>query len=174
MEEWRDIKGYEGLYQVSNEGRVRSLERTITYKDGRERLVKEKFVTPHKNSNGHLKFRLSKNGILSEIQAHRLIAEIFIPNPNGYDVVHHIDHDPYNNTVENLVWMSDEEHRGMHISERRSKRVYQYTLNGELVKIWESVTKACEELGANHSHISDCCLGKRKTHKGYRWSYKPL
>lgn len=174
MEIWKNINGYEGLYQVSNEGRVKSLERTVVYKDGRKKVIKPNFLMPHKNTNGHLDFRLSKNGVTTSHLAHHIVAEAFIPNPNNYDVVHHIDHDKHNNKVENLKWMSGEEHRGLHIKEIRSKTVYQYSLDGELIGVWESVEKACRELGANHSHISNCCLGKRKTHKGYRWSYKPL
>ena len=167
-ERWKDIRGYEGLYQVSNYGRVRSLERRVNWKNT-TRLIKEKILNPLV-SNNRLYARLC-NGVQIDFEIHRLVAEAFIPNPNGYDVVHHIDHNPHNNRVENLRWMNKGEHTAMHTIENLSKKVYQYTLDGKLVKIWKS-TNECGRNGFNQARVSLCCLGKGKTHKGFKWNYK--
>lgn len=162
MEEWRDIRGYEGIYQVSNLGRVKSLK-----------FGKERILSLGKTTSGHMQATLLKNGVAKHIGIHQLVAEAFIPNPNGCDIVHHIDHDTSNNIVENLVWMTKEEHDAMHVDERKIT-VFQYTIDDKLVKIWSSASEAAKQLNFNVSHIVDCCNGKRKTHKGYKWSYEPL
>ena len=172
MEIWRDIEGYEGLYQVSNEGRVKSLERNYISGNHAVQHQEEMLLTPCANSDNYLIVGLSKNGVWVGFKVHKLVAESFIPNPNGYDVVHHKDHNKENNTVENLEWMNKEDHDAIHAVEK-SRNVYQYTLEGEFVKKWTS-TMECGRNGFNHAHISQCCNGKRKTHKGYKWSYKPL
>ena len=193
MEEWRDIKGYEGLYQVSNEGRIKSLER---YNSGRNQFgqcvmrLKEKILKPWRNGNndGHLRIELRNNGIRETPLVHVLVAKAFIPNPLGLDVVHHIDHNPQNNKVENLVWMSREAHDRLHRGEQTEKlsmTVYQYTLDGELVNTWKSAKEASRQTSFAQSHISHCCNGgyfdknrnkwrSCKTGYGYRWSYTPL
>ena len=122
MEEWRDIEGYEGLYQVSNEGRVKSLERDIEVMNilfgSQIRHLKEKYIKPKVNSSNRLQVRLWKDGVKEQKQIHVIVAEAFIPNPNECDVVHHIDHNPQNNSVDNLIWMTKEEHSAMHSTER--------------------------------------------------------
>lgn len=122
MEIWRDIKGYDGLYQVSNEGRVKSLERDIVVSNKlfgyQIRHLNEKTVKPKINSNDRFQVRLCKNGIKKQKQIHIIVAEAFIPNPKGYTVVHHKDHNPHNNKVDNLEWMAREVHSSMHSTER--------------------------------------------------------
>lgn len=99
---WVDIKGYEGLYQVSNYGRVKSLNYHMT---GKEKLLKTS-----DNGRGHLRVSLSKNGKVIDYQVHRLVAEAFISNPDNKPEVHHKDHNPLNNNVDNIVWLTHEEH----------------------------------------------------------------
>lgn len=169
MEEWRDIEGYEGLYQVSNEGRIKSLEKVVDCKHRSPMHCTEKIL----NGSGkrYKIVYLYKDGVSETCQVHKLVAEAFIPNPNGYTVVHHLNHDKRDNRAENLAWMSDKEHRGSHAIEQNSKKVYQYTLDGELAKTWNSVADA---LRNGYCNISRCCCGKSKTANGYRWSYTPL
>lgn len=174
MEIWKDIPGYEGLYQVSNYGRVKSLERIIIRKNGKLQTIKEKIMKPFLGKDKHLYVCFRKNNYNNHYQIHRLVALVFILNPHCYEVVHHIDYNPQNNMVDNLMWMSREEHTAIHATENNSKTVFQYTLDGELVAVWESASEAAKQLGFQESAISNCCLGKRKTHKGYRWSYVPL
>ena len=167
MEFWRDIEGYEGLYQVSNYGRVKSLGRVVAWKNT-TRTIKEKILR-QQCSNNRLYVRLCDNE-QNWFEVHRLVATAFIPNPRGYDVVHHIDHNPRNNRVENLIWMDGSEHHAMHNVEDKSKTVYQYTMDGELVKVWDSSNEGGRN-GFNQARVCLCCVGKAKTHKGYKWSY---
>lgn len=167
MEEWRDIEGYEGLYQVSNEGNVRSLK------------TEEVIMNPVRQESGHLFVYFYKNGIGEPHYVHRLVAQAFIPNHNNYDVVHHKNENPEDNRVENLEWTS----RGRHNEIHKSKTVYQYTLDGELVAIYESARDAARKLSLNFSAIGHCCNGgfyrngkwvNFKLYKGYKWSFEPL
>ena len=95
MEEWKDIKGYEGLYQVSNLGRVKSLSNTNTRK--------EKILKPIYHAR-YYQITLSKNNIRIQYRVHRLVAEAFIPNPDGLPIINHKDENPLNNNVDNLEW----------------------------------------------------------------------
>lgn len=175
MEIWRDIEGYEGLYQVSNEGRIKSSERIVKRKNGRNCFVKEKIIKPQEYSIfGHLCFTPCKNGTQKTIPIHKAVATAFLPNPNGYILVHHKNHNPKDNSVENLEWMSKSEHRALHNSENKTKMVYQYTLNNELVKVWNSLSEASKQLEITISGISDCCHNRRKKYEGYKWSITPL
>lgn len=165
MEEFRSIQGYEGIYQVSGYGRVKSLK-----------FGKEKFLKPIANSCGYLYVRLCKDGKSKCQNIHRLVAQAFIPNPLGLPQVNHKDEDKANNRVENLEWCDRSYNcnygtRIQRVSEVRSKQVYQYSLNGELVAKWLS-TAECGKNGFNQAAVSDCCNNKRKTHKGYIWKYE--
>ena len=172
MEEWKDIKGYEGLYQISNEGRVRSL------KFGKNRILKNRHCL------GYWEVVLYKNGIGKPKRIHRLVAEAFIPNPQNLPCVNHKDENRSNCVAENLEWCdykynsnygTRNERNRKQLTNRKdlSKQVYQYTLNGELVKKWESIREA-ERNGFRQNCVSLCCNGKLKTHNGYKWSYKPI
>lgn len=173
MEEWRDITGYEGLYQVSSYGRVKSLERMVHRPQKGDYLKKERLIKGWMKPDRHIAVELCGK----VFYLHQLVAQAFIPNPNNHDVVHHLDHNPQNNMVDNLVWMSDEEHKKLHAEElgvQFSKKVYQYTLADELIKVWNSVIEAGRGLEINQGSISNCCNGRCNTYKGYKWSYDPL
>lgn len=187
MEEiWKDIKGYEGLYQVSNIGRVKSLNYNHT--------KKEKILKPIKDKKNYLYINLYKNVKIKHIKIHRLVAEAFIPNPNNYPCVNHKDEDKSNNCVNNLEWCTYQYNNTYGTAIKRrventdwkeigrknkkillnredlSRKVYQYTKDGEFVKEYSS-TAECGRNGFSVTCISMCCLGKHKTHKGYIWSY---
>ena len=100
MEEWKSIPGYEGLYEVSNLGRVRSLDRY----DGRNHFRKGKVLSLVKNTDGYLKVLLKCNTKCKTITVHRLVAQAFIPNPDNLPIINHKDEDKTNNRVENLEW----------------------------------------------------------------------
>lgn len=191
-EKWIDVRDYERLYQVSNLARVRSVDRWVETKNQHGKCVKYikgKVRRQSPNNYGYLTVQLRKNGVPDNKLVHVLVAEAFIPNPNNYDIVHHKDHNQKNNRVENLEWISKEEHDAMHANERgeqRSKTVYQYTLDGLLVNVWKNAYEAARVLGFCHVNVSACCNGgyhdksrpnnwhKAETYKGYRWSYEPL
>ena len=175
IEIWKDIEGYEGLYQVSSLGRVRSLPRKGT---------SGKILRPGTNTKGYLFVILYKDGKTKCYKVHRLVAQAFVPNddPEHKTQVNHInDEDKSDNRVSNLNWMSPKENlnwgsRNKRASQKlknhpnESKPVKQLTLDGTLVAIWPS-TQEAERNGFKHTHIGQCCNGKRKTHKGYLWAY---
>ena len=104
MEEWKNIIGYEGLYEVSNTGQVRSLDRYVKYSNGRIHLHKGKVLSPVKDKYGYLVVCLYCNEKQKIIKIHRLVAQAFIPNPNNLPEVNHKDEDKTNNSVDNLEW----------------------------------------------------------------------
>lgn len=165
MEEWKDIKGYEGLYQVSNEGKIKGVKRNII------RKVSD-------NGYGYYVVLLSNNGKKIAHYVHRLVAEAFIPNPDNLPQVNHKNEVKTLNTVENLEWCDAKYNMNYgtarsRTSEKQMKKVYQYTNDNKLVKIWDGLNST-KQFGYDPSCISCCCNGSRKTHKGYKWYYKPL
>lgn len=156
-EEWRDIAGYEGLYQVSNFGMVRSLPK---------RAYKRGYMKQHVTHYGYLALRLTKNGKARGKRVHRLVAEAFLPNPNNYPVVNHIDGNKQNNVVSNLEWCTYA-HNAKHAHEtglfdnayeKRKKKVVR-----DDGAVFNSVKEAAESLGVKPSKISECAKGKRKS-----------
>ena len=167
---WKPILNYEGLYEVSNWGRVKSL------KFGKERILK-----PGTNKYGYLIVILCKNGKVKSFSVHRLVAEAFLPNPHNYPCVNHKDECKTNNNVNNLEWCTYTYNNNYgtkieRISKNRDtskyfKPILQYTLDGVFVREWKSIAEAGRN-GFNQGHITDCCRGVRKTHKGLIFKYK--
>ena len=153
-ERWLPVVGYEGLYEVSSLGRVKSLNYNHT--------GKEKILSPWDNGE-YLQVVLCKNGKTAPMLVHRLVAQAFIPNPKNKREVHHIDGNTYNNVGSNLLWVTRKEHMDID----HSKKV----LCVETGKIYPSAMEAERQTGANNSHIIECCRGKQKTCKGYHWQY---
>ena len=174
---WKDIKGYEGRYLVSNRGRVKSLERIVIRKNGRKFSIKERILKPFTNHSGYLVVILSGgNGKNKTFLVHRLVCKAFHENPKSKPCVNHIDENKANNVVSNLEWCTYEENnnygtRTARIAKTQSKPVGQYTLDGELVKIWQSTSDVQRQLGFSQAHISKVARGKRKTAYGYVWKY---
>lgn len=178
---WKNIIGYEGLYQISNLGRVKSLRRLITNQYN-SFYIKEKILKPQKNRYGYLYINLYKNGIMKHITIHKLVAEAFISIPDELKKyigtrhlqVNHKDEDKTNNIYTNLEWCSASYNtnygtRNKKAVEKLSKIVLQYDLNGDFIKEWKSVTE-CRRNG--FKHVDDVCRGERKSCGGYIWKYK--
>lgn len=104
MEEWRDIKGYEDWYQISNFGRVRSLDREVVYSNKKKYKYVGKILNPTLKKTGYYYVSLSKNNVRPKFDVHRLVAMAFLDNPNNYPCVNHIDGVKTNNNVSNLEW----------------------------------------------------------------------
>ena len=107
-EQWRDIAGYEGKYLVSSEGRIKSVDRVTRYSDGRTALIPGKALKPFHN-HGYLRVNLSRENKRKNMLVHRIVAEAFVPNPNGKPEVNHINGDKTDNKAANLEWVTGSE-----------------------------------------------------------------
>lgn len=180
MEIWKDIKNYEGYYQVSNMGRVKSLKRTW-YSPGKKGLNKkcsnnEKILKPGKNQGGYWIVNLSKKNKYKSRPIHRLVAETFIENENEYPCINHKDENKENNNVNNLEWCtySYNNNYGNHnkkLSETKCLLIDQYDLGGNFIKTWLGMREPEKQLGIKNQCICYCCKGKTKTAGGYIWKY---
>ena len=168
---WRSIKNYEGLYEVSNWGRVRSLGKWVNSKNGSKRFIKGRVLRPGKNRKGYLQVILCKDGVMKSYRVHRLVAQAFLPNPYGLPEINHKDKCKANNRVENLEWC-DHPYNAKYSADDWSKKVYIYTLDDKLCGLWPS-TKECGRNGFNQSGVSACCRGEQTKHRGFKWSYDP-
>lgn len=167
METWKSVVGYEGLYEVSDLGRVKSL----WY--GRERILK-----PGKSNKGYLYVVLCKDGETKKtLHIHRLVAEAFIPNPNNLETVNHKDEVKTNNVATNLEWLSMKDNdnygtRNNRVAEAKSKQVRMFNKStGELLATFPSTVEAGRVTGIVQQNISKCCNGGRKSAGGYVWRY---
>ena len=165
---FRDIKGFEGLYQISNFGNVKSLKRNIILK-------------PSSNGKGYLHIILYKNRKSKVSRIHRLVAQAFIPNPENKPQVNHIDGNKRNNNVNNLEWVTNSENQKhafrLHLQTNvgnnnpRVRKINQYDLDGNFIKTWNSIYDITKELNINRSSIWRCCTGKYKKSHNYIWRY---
>ena len=182
---WKDVKGYEGLYQVSNLGNVKSLDRRVKCGLRNNSIVTKKGkIKEQKISNKYLIVSLCDGKTQKSKTVHRLVAEAFIPNPNNYPCVNHKDENKFNNCVDNLEWCTHKYNNnyGTRLNKiskalinnpKTSKKVNQYDKNGEFLKQWESAKQVERELGISNAHIGKCCQNKPhyKTSGGYIWKY---
>ena len=175
QEIWKDIEGYEGLYQISNLGNVKSVERIVkrgpNFKPVRERLLSVG------DKDGYKHVILSKNGKPKTGWVHRLVAEAFLSNPDKLPVVNHKDENPANNCVENLEWCThsyNNSYNDARIKAAVDKRkpVLQYTKDGKFIREWSHAREAAESLGLNKRAIYECCVGRSRTSGGYIWKRK--
>ena len=163
---WCDIDGYEGLYQISNKGRVKSL-----YK-GSERILKL-----WDNGRGYLRVYLTKENTSKYIRVHRLVARAFIPNPENKPQVNHKDENKLNNCVENLEWSTAKENNNFGTRNERAGNslsipILQYSKSGKFIREWTGAHEVERVLGIYHTSITQCCKGKRKSAGGFVWRYK--
>ena len=149
IEEWRDVVGFEGLYQVSNLGRVKGLDRLVdtNINNVNRRIHKGKLLKPQFNNKGYKRVNLCKNGNKNFAFVHRLVAEAFIPNPNNYPVVNHKDENPKNNCVENLEWCTQK---------------YNMNWNGVMKKVGLKLCKTEEEKKYNRKKYEEAHKEERR------------
>ena len=161
METWKSIARYEGLYEVSNLGRVRSLK-----------FGKTKILKPADNGGGYLYVQLCKDGIRKNMFVHRLVASAFMPNPQNLDTVNHKDEDKHNNNVSNLEWMSRTDNIAYsrpQLAERPVQQLDKET--GKLLATFPSLIGAARVTGISEGNIVKCCRCKLKSAGGYLWRY---
>lgn len=165
---WKDIEGYEGLYQVSNLGNVRS------YHSGEWRLL-----TNVINSRGYKQYLLYKNGKRKNMRGNRLVAEAFIPNPDNLSFVNHKDENPSNDCVENLEWCTCEYNNNYGTARERSslnhgrnRPVCMFDVNGDFIREFYNINFAAKFVDGVHTCILRCCNGSVLCYKGYIWRYK--
>jgi hypothetical protein len=173
---WKDIKGYEGLYQVSNYGRVKSLERIVDHKKTGKVFHKERILKQN-TCYGYKTVILCKNSKTKSERVHRLVAQAFIPNPNNMPQINHKNQIRNDNYYKNLEWCDSKYNnnygnRSEKIAEQTRKRVEQYDLNGNYIKTWNSLTSVEKELKIHIENIIKVCKGLRNKTGGYIWKYE--
>ena len=164
---WKDIEGYEGLYQVSELGRVRSLDR----EDAQGRPIKGTVLADSSSVRGYRRVSLWRDGDVKNKLIHRLVATAFLDNPDNFPQVNHKDENKANNAVSNLGWWSALYNnmygtRNKRVAKANEHPIYVVTNSGHHY-FFGSVKKASELLGLNHSRVSKCLRGKAKHHHGY-------
>lgn len=176
---WNDIVGYEGIYQVSNFGNVKSLDRI----DARGWHRRGEYKRKSKSKTGYLIVGLFKDGIETKHQVHRLVATTFLENHKGYPQVNHKDEDKCNNNVNNLEWcdndynmkytMARHDRFWVHYGPRKRKRkIAQFTIDGTHIKTWKSVIDIQKTIGLRASNIWVACNNKnRHKSQGYIWKF---
>ena len=182
-EVWKDVVGYEGLYQVSNLGRVKSLDKVISTRNGyssfgksiKGRVLKQVLVM------GYLKVHLVNIGKGKSIPVHRFVAMAFLANKNNYPQVNHKDEDKTNNIVDNLEWCTalynnnygtrNERISKNQNNDRKNKPILQFTSDGTFVKEWVSITEA-SKYGFQRRSIQRCLNSEYKRHYNFIWKYK--
>ena len=167
-EVWRDVNGYEGLYQVSSEGRVKSLKRKMR--------KNERILKPTYDGRGRLYVDLCAGGKRKRHKVHRLVCKAFHENPDNKPEVNHINENASDNRACNLEWCTRIENvnhgtRTERAAKTQSKPVGQYTRDGELIKIWPSAREAERQIGFRHGYICQSANGKYKQAYGFIWKY---
>ena len=169
MEEWKDIKGYEGIYQISNKGRVKSLK-----------FNKENILIPAKHNRGYLFINLCKNGKVKKYLIHRLVAEAFLPNPDNLPQVNHKDENKLNNNVENLEWCSNKynvnygsRNEKASKNSKGKKKAHKKILCVETGEIFIGSQSVIDKMfpGRSSSNIRDHLRGRTKSCYGYHFKY---
>lgn len=184
IEIWKDVPGYEGKYMVSNLGQIKSLNY-----NGTEREV---ILKPQKRTeSGYRSVNLyDYNGKQKTHNIHRIVAEVFVPNPNNYTIVNHKDCNTANCSADNLEWCTQSYNCKYADSQRKrsenakrnggwgkaieahKRKVKQFDLDGVLVKVWDSMSEAARSFKLKScANIQACCVGKQKTSQGYKWEY---
>lgn len=175
-EEWKDIDGYKG-YMVSNLGNIISKEKVWVTGRG---TCRHKYQSQMKKveRNGYLYVGFCLNGKSKSLLIHRLVAKAFIPNPQNFPVVNHINGIKGDNRVENLEWLTPGENQkhafriGLKKATDSSKPIYQFSLNGEFIREWKNFKEVTDSLGYDRSALIRVCKQRQKSSYGYTWKYK--
>lgn len=165
---WKPIKGFEERYEVSNKGRIKSLNYNNT---GEARLLKNSI-----SNTGYYVVMLYRDGKAKRKFVHRLVAETYLPNPNNYPIINHKNENKLDNRVYNLEWCTYSYNLsyGTCIDRRVDKmfkKIAQYKYDGTLVRVWRSAADVNRFFNTNPSEIHKVCKGLREDYYGYIWKY---
>jgi hypothetical protein len=175
---WKDIEGYDGAYQVSNMGRVKSVARVTTrlcQYGIREYRIPERIMRTRFGTSGYLCVNLHHEGKQVTEMIHRLVALHFCKGYADGMTVNHIDEVKTNNRADNLEWLTQKENNnhGTGIARRKKhpKAVVQMSLSGEVLQTFPSLKAAAKAVGQNPTHLGHCCNGERPTAAGFKWKF---
>lgn len=179
-EEWRDIKKYKGLYQVSNMGNIRSLDRVVVQKNKfgelQKHIYKGRQLKKQVQKNGYEVVNLYKEKKMVKELVHRLVAITFLENKSGGNYINHKDSNRANNKLYNLEWctQSDNLHYAYNYGNKiapHMKKIHQLDFNGKILNTFESIQQAERRTGIKASNISKCCRKLRAKAGGFKWEY---
>lgn len=176
MEIWKTINDTDNKYAVSNLGNVKRLEH-YTMVGPNKIHYGERILKQYVNKEGYCIVHIVVNGKTCAKKVHRLVAQCFLENPKGLPQVNHIDEDRQNNNVENLEWCSPKQNsnhgtRNDKLRKVSGIKIAQYSLSGDLIKIWDSISQASQYLKCSSTCcIRRVCKGQRKSYKGFVWKY---
>ena len=188
FEFWQDIPEYEGLYQVSTYGRIKSVDRIVKHNNAKGFVIRKgKILSPHKTPEGYMFCGLCKEGKVAHKKIHRMVAITFLPIPQFIlDAFHsnetkrievnHKDENKENNAIDNLEWCTSRYNAnyGNHIRkivEKHSMPIISTSKSGT-IREYSSAAEAERITGINTANINACCKNRRKTAGGYYWQYK--
>ena len=176
IEEFKDIEGYENYYQISNCGRVKSVERKVFRKNGTLYSQKEQYIKLTINKNGYYYVTLRKNNKIKTFLVHRIVAKAFIPNPNKLPQVNHINENKLDNKICNLEWCDNLYNENYGTGKTRAgllhrKAVIQYDKDNNFIYKFNSGIDAERETNIDNASISRCCYGKQHKAGGYYWRF---
>lgn len=169
---WKDIPGYEDYYQISNNGNVRSVNRTFVRKDGKVKTFKGRLLKQGTNPGGYKYVNLSVGSRPYCAMVHKLVAQSFLDNPDRLPCINHKDENKINNRAENLEWCTFAYNNTYNNKQLcQATKVCQYSKEGRLIAEFESIAEAERTVIGRRSNIGACCSGRTKTCGGYVWKY---
>lgn len=177
MEIWKDIKNYEGLYQVSNLGKIKSIDRMVNCKDNYSKKILGRYLCFTQDKDGYLMCSLWKKNKGQTVKVHRVVCSSFKENIESKPQVNHIDGDKKNNNIENLEWVNNSENNkhAYKIGLKKpcqKKAVYVYNLNMDLLFSFDNIHEASRVTNVDRSNLTKVCKGEFKQCKGLIFKYK--
>lgn len=172
IEQWKEIKGFDGLYSISTNGKVRANAKIVSTENGVTRCMEPHEMSQYVGRNGYLRVNLSKGKVRTSYPIHRLVAQTFIPNPMKLSIVNHKNENKHDNRVCNLEWCTNTYNLKYGTTQRRrvkkiGHKVIVTDLNGNNAKAYISIREAAKATGCPLSEVYKVCIGKKESYKSY-------